>query len=119
MKASEIRKQFLQEVPAIVERVCKAYSENTPIASLTKQEEALLKHLWPTIHSLITAVEDAAEVANLSSGTISERVDSVLEQVASGTLTIQQGKRLIEMLQAGFDITELPKLIEKLAEIES
>ena len=45
-------------------------------------------------------------------------VDNILEQVASSELTPTEGKKLISLLQAGFDITELPKLIEALEKAE-
>ena len=70
--------------------------------------------VWKAIIPMLQNSEDLARITGISDGSISARVDNVLEQVAKGTLTIQQGKRLIEMLQAGFNITELPELVAKL-----
>jgi hypothetical protein len=114
MNAKELRAQFLETVPKIIERATTAFGEGTPSAMLDKREETLMKYLWPTVHTLITESDDAANIKGLSEGPISDRVDNVLEQVAKGTLSIPQGKRLIEMLQAGFNITELPRLVAKL-----
>ncbi len=116
--ADKIRTSFLMNVPKIIDRVSKAYTENTAASQLTKQEQEILKHIWPTVSALILQADDLTKVEGLSSGTITEKVDKVLEHVANGKLTIQQGKRLIEMLQAGFNITELPELMQKMAELD-
>ena len=71
--------------------------------------------VWSVVRELITSADDAVNVPNLGDGSISDRVDIVMSSVANGSLTIQQGKRLIEMLQAGFEITELKDLIAKLS----
>lgn len=60
-------------------------------------------------------VDDPLQITGLSDGSISGRVDAVMQAVATGQIDIDQGKRLIEMLQAGFEITELKDLIAKLS----
>ena len=69
---------------------------------------------WEFIKKLVEETKEIAQVSGISDGPIADRVDSVLEAVANGQLTIAQGKRLIEMLQAGFEITELSDLIGRL-----
>ena len=83
----------------------------------TGQEKAAHK-IWETIAPILKEAADTADIPNLSAGSISDRVDVVMAAVASGQIDVNQGKKLIDMLQAGFDITELPKLIEKLEAAE-
>lgn len=79
------------------------------------QEKAAHK-VWDSIAPMLKSAADHAEMPSLSDGSISARVEAVMQGVASGQIDIDQGKRLIEMLQAGFEITELKDLIGKLAE---
>lgn len=85
---------------------------------MTCTDKKIRDDMWDLVKLLVLQAGDVTQVQGLSEGSISDRVDRVLEQVAQGLLTIQQGKRLIEMLQAGFEITELPKLIEALNKAE-
>ena len=82
--------------------------------SSTAREE-----LWELVKSAIQQADDPTPLAKLTDGDITQRVDAVLEEVASGAITPDEGKKLIGLLQAGFDITELPALIERLSELET
>ena len=74
------------------------------------------KEVWSLIKDIIAGSSDPLPLAKLTDGDISERVDAVLGQVAEGVITPEDGKRLIGLLQAGFEITELPKLLERFEE---
>ena len=113
---SEMRKEFLSNTKDFMEKYLDSATGKAPFAC---PDKAIRDNVWNLIAKLILQSDDPIKLKGLGEGTITEQVDLVMKSVADGNLTIQQGKRLIEMLQAGFDITELPKLIEKLNEIET
>ena len=115
MTAVNIRNKVLADVGAFAEAYTQAALGN---GVLKCTDPKIRDEMWALARELIVQADDPVQLKGLSEGSIAEKVDTVLAQVADGQLTIQQGKRLIEMLQAGFDITELPSLIEKLHELE-
>lgn len=75
--------------------------------------------VWEVIKELVLKADDPLPLAKLTDGDINEKVDIVLNEVAEGKITPNDGKKLMALLQAGFDITELPKLLAKLEEAEN
>ena len=86
---------------------------------MTCTDRKVTDNVWELLSGIISRAGDPMEIKGLSDGTIAERVDKVLVQVAAGELTIDQGKRVMEMLQAGFDIQDLALIVEKLNELEA
>ena len=109
MTASMLRQKILSIGGTLIDQYVVAATGANVIECASSEARVAL---WETLEQILLTSEDAVDIPNLSTGEISDRVDCVLEQVATGKLTIAQGKRLIEMLQAGFEITELPKLVE-------
>lgn len=112
----KLRAKFLSEAAEFIldeyiqsAKGTKSFSSN----SSTAREE-----LWELVKSVIGNADDPTPLAKLTDGDITQRVDAVLAEVANGSLTPTEGKKLIGLLQAGFDITELPALIERLSELE-
>jgi hypothetical protein len=72
--------------------------------------------LWDIVSQIILQTDATVKIPGLAEGSISDQVDMVLTAVADSQIEIGQGKKLIEMLQAGFEITELKELVGRLAE---
>jgi len=85
--------------------------------SFSSANNFAIKEGWEFLKNALKAVDSAVQIPGLSEGPISQRVDLVLARVASGHLTLTEGKRLIEMLQAGFEITDLQALMAKMDNI--
>jgi len=115
--ATRIRKDFLQDSAEVLDEI-----RRRMLGKKSKFPSAdgdfLLKY-WDAIIPILQQADDPTPLAKLTDGDITQRVDAVLEEVASGDITPNEGKKLIGLLQAGFDITELPKLIEKLNDLET
>ena len=118
MKTTEIREKFLNKLPDIIERVTQAYIHPTPGNQLTKEEESLLKLLWPTVDAIIRKTDDPVKIKKLAKGDTESQVEEILTQVAGGVLTPNQGKEILDLIQSGVDITELPKLIAALEQAD-
>lgn len=117
MTPEQLRSKFLINANEILDEM------NRRVLGLPSKYPAadtnVLNRQWQTIERLILETEDLLSLDSFSDGPFAERVDYVMEAVANGTITISQGKRLIAMLQAGFEIAELPGLIDKLESLEN
>ena len=113
---TKLRKKFLSEYADDLLELYGAAS--TGKGTFFKCIDSAREEMWDLLKHIIKTADDPTPLAKLTDGDITQRVDAVLSEVASGELTPDEGKRLIGLLQAGFDITELPKLIEKLNEME-
>jgi hypothetical protein len=77
-----------------------------------------LEKAFERLMDLVCKADDPSPMASLTDKSISERIDAVLADVAAGKLTPAEGKRVMSLLQAGFEMTELASLIERLEAVE-
>jgi len=82
--------------------------------------QGIEKHAAEVFQRLIPVLDQADDLVSteVKGSTSPERVANILEQVAAGELSARQGEQLLKLEQAGFDITELPALLERLADLE-
>ena len=116
MSAHKLRAKLLNDAAKVIEDVIGEASGKRQSAMVDKDYQ---KMVWEALVPIIQSSDDPTPLAKLTDGDITQRVDAVLGEVASGAITPDEGKKLIGLLQAGFDITELPALIERLNEIET
>ena len=103
-----LRKDFIKRATPVVN----AYVDVAlGKGALKTSDKSVSDKVWEAMNTIIQQADDPVPLAKLTDGDITARVDAVLSQVASGEITPDEGKKLIGLLQAGFDITELPKLI--------
>jgi len=113
---SELRQKFLAGAKEFLSQYM-ALAQGTGVMACP--DKTVRDNVWKTISEIILKADDPLSLKGLGEGEITEQVDTVLLGVANGELTIQQGKRLIELLQAGFEIKELPHLMERFAELDA
>lgn len=70
--------------------------------------------VWEMVQAMILNGTDTLDSKSIANGTLTEKVDSILLDVANGDLSPEDARKLIGLLQAGFDLTELPKLVNQL-----
>jgi len=116
MSAQRLRAKLMKDAAKVIEDVIGEASGKRQSAMVDKSYQ---KMVWDALVPIIQGSGDPTPLAKLTDGDITQRVDAVLSEVASGAIIPDEGKKLIGLLQAGFDITELPKLIEKLNDLES
>ena len=120
-KVTKVRGDFIEGASLVLQhRLSQATGGESGKSPLdpARCETDVHEQIIGDLMDLIKQADDPTPLAKLTDGDITQRVDAVLTEVASGDLTPDEGKRLIGLLQAGFDITELPALIERLNEIE-
>jgi hypothetical protein len=84
-----------------------------------KQDEKARDKIFDILKELILNAPDllSPQVGlNLTDGDISARVDNVLSAVANGDIAPSEAKQLMELLNAGFELTEIKDLTDKLKE---
>ena len=64
------------------------------------------------------STEDFKSVFSINGNDIAARAENILTKVSDGIITAKQGKEYITLIQAGFDMSELPKLLEALEQVE-
>ena len=116
MNAIELRRKFLEEAGEFVldEYIAVLKGE----AGFRATDRAITREVWDTLKATILTADDPSPMAALTDGSISNRIDSVLADVAAGKLTPAEGKRVMSLLQAGFEMTELAELVARLEAVE-
>lgn len=113
-RAVELKQMLLQEAEDILRNVCRRARGEQTDARIHPESERLV---WNALVPILSSVDDTVPLARLTDGSIEDRVNYILEQVALGRITINQGKKLLELLQAGFghlseeDLESAKKLI--------
>ena len=114
--ASSLRKQFLTDH---AENVIDCFVRRaTGGAAVLGADTRALEKAFDRIMNLVEQADDPSPMAALTDGSISNRIDAVLADVAAGKLTPAEGKRVMSLLQAGFEMTELAQLVARLEAIE-
>ena len=72
--------------------------------------------VWEFVKRMISNADDPVGIT-WSDARASARVDEILREVANGTLTPDEGKRLMVLVSMGFEITELPDLLAKVEQL--
>lgn len=114
--AIKLRKKWLKNADKIMDEY-KARTLGKP--KHAQIDAKLMLNYIDSIMPIIQQADDPVPIAKLTDGDISKRVDRVLKKVARGDITPKQGKEYIALLQAGFDMTELPKLLASFEELQS
>ena len=105
MTAAELRMQLLQQSGLVIDNVVKLATGQGPYID-QRIDKQYQNEVWKALVPMLQKIDDPSPLAKLSSGTIEERVDAILHQVAIGKMTAQTAKGLLELLQAGFgDLT--------------
>jgi len=115
MSVKKLRSKLITDAVQVIEDIIGEASGKRQSALVDKEYQ---KMVWDALVPIIQQADNPTPLAKLTDGDITQRVDAVLSEVACGAITPDEGKKLIGLLQAGFDITELPKLIERLSDLE-
>jgi len=115
MNASKLRREFLKNAePFITEMVEVASGERDLFKSTNTWA---IREVWETLSEIIKKADDPVAVTFTDKET-SNKVDAILDHVASGEITPAEGKRIMALVAMGFEITELPELMAKFEQLE-
>ena len=78
----------------------------------------LMKEVFDRLHPTSKATLPAIEFPFRESGTASEKIEDVQAAVANGTLPVDMGNTMVNMIVAGIKVFEVMELAERLERIE-
>lgn len=79
---------------------------------------ALMKEMLDRLHPTNKATLPAIEFPFRENGSASEKIEDVQAAVADGTLPVDMGNTMVNMIVAGIKVFEVTELAERLARIE-
>ena len=116
MKPAQIRRSFLERAENTLELMFKIM--DNPNEQYTAHQLKTIELVWPTLSKILVVADDPISIAWDSPDT-AQRIDSILDKVVSGELSTEQAKNLLALYNIGFDMSELPKLLEALEKAEN
>jgi len=113
---SNLRAHFLHKASPLIDIYIKvALGESVP-----KSSNAQMQHeVWEVLKSIILSAKSHAPMVDLKGHTVDEQVSKILELVSTGSITLEDGKEYLSLVQQGFELTELPEIIAKMEALES
>ena len=116
MKPAQIRGSFLERAEKTLDLIFSILDD--PDKQYTAHQLKTIELIWPTLSKILVVADDPISIAWESPDT-AHRIDSILEKVVSGELSTEQAKKLLALYNIGFDMSELPKLLEALEKAEN
>lgn len=108
--AQDLRQQVLVHGVHMIEKLQSSiYNKDEDISS---EQSAAYDKLWPVIEDLIRQTSDLKIIE-------AKNASEVLEAVTAGKMTLKDAALMMALLKDQVTIDELPKLLEKLSEMEN
>jgi len=111
-----LRKEFLQQSMPLLKEYMEVVTGQKD--AFTSSDPVTRGAVWKLLEQVILTADDPSPMTSIKDPTIAGRVDAILSQVAAGELTPLEAKKHMALVQAGFEIKELPKLLAAIDEIE-
>jgi hypothetical protein len=108
---SKLRGKFLGEMDDFLTefvQVAKGEKEK-----FTSGNNFAITQSWELLKDIMKIADDPVPIA-WSDATTRGRIDDVLNQVASGALTPDQGKKVMALVSMGFEMTDLQEIMSKM-----
>lgn len=103
---NELRAEFLREAKPVMD----AYLEVAKGNGAMKGSKEIHGKVWDVLSSVILQADDLRKIR------INQHTD-ILRLLRRGKITISEAKELMAIMKDMFEVTELPKMMEKLEEI--
>lgn len=75
--------------------------------------------VWSMLKTIILEAKNPMPLMNIKGKTIDDQVDDILTMATTGKIDLQEAKELISLVQQGYELTELPKMMEKLEALDA
>lgn len=113
---TNLRKHFLfKAAPLIDNYINVALGKEVPIST-----NAQVQHeVWSVLKEIILTAKNPAPLMNIKGDTIEEQVSKILSMVSTGKCTLEEGQNYLALVQQGYELTELPKLMSQLESLEA
>jgi hypothetical protein len=116
MNTVRLRQQFIAGCTDLIQfKLDRALGRKSQL-NMAYIDESHQADVWKALVPMLQQAKDPVPLAKLTAEEVSDKIDGVLAQVAAGELTIEDGKELMALIQAGFEVSDLQDLIAKLEE---
>lgn len=117
----KMKKHFLEgAAPLIDEMLSLANGQKKSKSAVkdTDNEAWAKREIWSVLKDIIRTTDNPAPMLDLKGGTIDEQINTILEKVSAGQITIADAKEYMALVSAGFNLQQLPKLMKSLEALE-
>jgi len=105
-----LRAEFILKAGPLIDQYVDAALGKAELKATSGQA---LTAVWELLSDIIKQAGDKAAI-DIDGDDISEKIEDLLNKVSKGVLTPEQGKKYMTLIQSGFELTELPALVEKI-----
>ena len=112
----KMKQHFLKGAYPILNKILNDASspkKNAPRPSYETTE------VWEVLRGIITSASNPAPLIDLKGKTITLQIDEILTNLTDQKITMDEAKDLMGLVSSGFNLQQLPLLMEKLTAIES
>lgn len=113
---TDLRQEFIRKAQPLVDEYVGAALGTSELRSTNAQARHAV---WETLQKIIEQADDAIKSSALTSPDTAKKIEGVLAQVANGELTPRQAKDLMALITAGFEVTDVQKLMSVMEEIKA
>ena len=115
-----MKRHFLQGAsPLIDEMIGLANGKKKNGAKDSDTEAWAKRELWSVLKEVISTASNPAPMLDLKGKSVTDQIDQILTKVSEGRISIDDAKEYMALVSAGFNLQQLPKLMESLEKLEA
>lgn len=113
---SKMRQHFLEGAAPILDDMIALGTGNKK--KVSGNDEWAQREVWEVLKGIISTANDPAPLVNLKGKSIENQINEILTAVSEQKMTISDAKEYMSLVSAGFNLQQLPKLLQKLEALE-
>ena len=113
---SNIRAHFLKNAFPLVDEYIGAALGTSRMQSNNAMAQTAV---WDILKQIILEAKNPAPMLSLKGKTIDEQVNEILTKVSTQELTLDEGKDYLSLVQQGFELTEIPKMMKQVENLQA
>ena len=112
---TNLRRHFIYKAAPLIDNYINvALGKEVPISTNAKVQH----EVWSVLKEIILTAKNPAPLMDIKGHTIEDQVSKILTMVSTGKCTLEEGKDYLALVQQGFELTELPKLMSQMESLE-
>lgn len=112
-----LKQHFLESAAPIIDEMIAAAKGETKRKKT--DDEYALRQVWDVLKTVIQQANNPSPMIDLKGKSIDEQINKILTSVSEGRITIEAAKDYMSLVSTGFNLQQLPKLMEQLEALES
>lgn len=112
---ANLRAHFLKRAAPLIDE----YIEGAFGRKAVNGDKIARFEVWSMLKEIIMTAKNPAPLMDIKGKSIDEQVNQILTFVSEGKITLDEGKEYLSLVQQGFELTELPKLMSQMEKLET